>query len=207
MGDESVWAYPGDGEGPVHDVALAPFRIGRCTVTNREFATFVDATGHRTDAERFGWSFVFAGLPDDFPTPVRGRDAVVAARRRLAHPRPAVGHRIGDRGGARVVERRRRSAWSGTRLPTEAGGVAAPARHDVVSVGRRPRRGGSTMNVFQGSFPVGTPAPTATSARAGGRVRAQRFAPQRDRQRGSGAPTGTTRATAASPGEPQGPTL
>ena len=37
-----------------------------------QFATFVDATGWQTDAESFGWSFVFAGLlPDEFP-PTRG---------------------------------------------------------------------------------------------------------------------------------------
>ena len=36
------------------------------------WGAFVRATGHVTAAERFGWSFVFAGLlPDDFP-PTRG---------------------------------------------------------------------------------------------------------------------------------------
>ena len=46
---------------------LSPFAIDTTAVTNAEFATFVDATGHVTDAERYEWSFVFAGLlPDDF---------------------------------------------------------------------------------------------------------------------------------------------
>jgi formylglycine-generating enzyme required for sulfatase activity len=37
-------------------------------VTNHRFAAFVSATGYVTEAERDGWSFVFAGrLPDDFP--------------------------------------------------------------------------------------------------------------------------------------------
>ena len=72
MGDESTWSYPGDGEGPVHEVELAPFRIGRAAVTNRQFDEFVEATGWKTDAERYEWSFVFGGLlPDDFP-PTRG---------------------------------------------------------------------------------------------------------------------------------------
>src|SRR4051794_37366131 len=65
MGDESPWAYPGDGEGPVHDVHLAPYAIDAFAVTNARFAAFVDATGHVTDAERFGWSFVFGGLLPD----------------------------------------------------------------------------------------------------------------------------------------------
>ena len=68
MGDESVWAYPGDGEGPVHEVVVDRFRIDRYAVTNDAFGAFAGATGHRTDAEEYGWSFVFAGfLPDDFP--------------------------------------------------------------------------------------------------------------------------------------------
>ncbi len=72
MGDESPWAYPGDGEGPVHEVEVGAFRIDSVAVTNDAFARFAEATGWQTDAERFGWSFVFAGLlPDDFP-PTRG---------------------------------------------------------------------------------------------------------------------------------------
>ena len=36
-------------------------------MSNVEFAAFIDDTGHVTEAQRFGWSFVFAGLlPDDF---------------------------------------------------------------------------------------------------------------------------------------------
>ena len=70
IGDESAWSYPGDGEAPAHEVELGAFRIGRYAVTNREFAAFVDATGWRTEAETFAWSFVFGGLlPDEFPPP------------------------------------------------------------------------------------------------------------------------------------------
>ena len=52
MGDESEWSYPGDGEGPVHEVELAAFRIDRYAVTNGRFTQFVEATGWRTDAEQ-----------------------------------------------------------------------------------------------------------------------------------------------------------
>src|SRR4051812_49820102 len=55
MGDESVWAYPGDGEGPVHDVRLDAFSIDAHAVTNDDFAAFVAATGHVGEAERYGW--------------------------------------------------------------------------------------------------------------------------------------------------------
>src|SRR5256885_8339526 len=67
MGTADLWTYPDDGEGPVHEVTLRPFKIDATAVTNAAFARFVDATGYQTDAERFGWAFVFGGLlPDDF---------------------------------------------------------------------------------------------------------------------------------------------
>lgn len=51
--------FPIDGEGPLRKVKVKPFRIGATTVTNAEFAAFIDDTGYETEAERFGWSFVF----------------------------------------------------------------------------------------------------------------------------------------------------
>ena len=72
MGTADLWTYPDDGEGPVHDVTVSPFKMDATAVTNAQFAEFVGATGYRTDAERFESAFVFAGLlPDDFE-PTRG---------------------------------------------------------------------------------------------------------------------------------------
>ena len=72
MGNVGPSAYPGDGEGPLRRVRLDPVWIDRHALSNAEFASFVEVTDHMTEAERFGWSFVFAGLlPDDFP-PTRG---------------------------------------------------------------------------------------------------------------------------------------
>ncbi|MEC7122331.1 MAG: SUMF1/EgtB/PvdO family nonheme iron enzyme, partial [Pseudomonadota bacterium] len=48
-----------DGEGPVRRVAVKPFLLGATAVTNAEFAAFVEATSYVTEAERWGWSFVF----------------------------------------------------------------------------------------------------------------------------------------------------
>jgi len=50
---------PHDGETPLRKVKLKPFRINPTVVTNAEFAEFVQDTGHVTEADRFGWSFVF----------------------------------------------------------------------------------------------------------------------------------------------------
>lgn len=62
MGTNSKAGFPGDGEGPIHNVTVDPFYIDAYTVTNSEFATFVSETGYITEAEQFGWSFVFYQL-------------------------------------------------------------------------------------------------------------------------------------------------
>ena len=47
----------------------ARFGIEAFAVTNDRFAEFVRTTGYTTDAERFGWSFVFHSFLDpDLPT-------------------------------------------------------------------------------------------------------------------------------------------
>ncbi|WP_416347054.1 formylglycine-generating enzyme family protein [Devosia sp.] len=48
-----------DGEGPPRRQRIAPFRMSVTTVTNDQFGQFVAATGYVTEAERFGWSYVF----------------------------------------------------------------------------------------------------------------------------------------------------
>ncbi|MFD3400254.1 formylglycine-generating enzyme family protein [Kribbella sp. NPDC058693] len=71
-GDENV----GDGETPVHTVELSPYSIDATSVTNADFARFVDATGYRTEAEIFGYSAVFhlalAAEPEELMGPASG---------------------------------------------------------------------------------------------------------------------------------------
>lgn len=59
MGTDYPLGFSADGEGPVRRVRLSPFAMDKYAVTNAEFAAFADATGYKTEAERFGWSFVF----------------------------------------------------------------------------------------------------------------------------------------------------
>ncbi len=165
MGDDSGWAYPGDGEGPVHEVALGPFEIDPHTVTNAAFAAFVDATGHTTDAERFGWSFVFGALlPPDHPE-TRGvvgaewwRQVFGAGWRHPEGPASSIAHRA-DHPVVHVSwnDAQAYCTWSGTRLPTEAEWEFAaragsptpfPWGDELVPGGEH------RMNVFQGTFPV-----------------------------------------------------
>ena len=59
MGTDDAEGFPDDGEGPAREVAVSPFRISAHAVTNAEFSRFVRVTGYKTEAELFGWSFVF----------------------------------------------------------------------------------------------------------------------------------------------------
>lgn len=59
MGDAHGDGHPGDGESPVHPVSLSPFSIDATSVTNADFARFVEDTGFVTEAENFGFSAVF----------------------------------------------------------------------------------------------------------------------------------------------------
>ncbi|KAK3258412.1 hypothetical protein CYMTET_32539, partial [Cymbomonas tetramitiformis] len=58
MGSEAS-PYPSDQEGPIRKVTVEPFSIDKRAITNADFAAFVFATDFKTDAEEFGWSFVF----------------------------------------------------------------------------------------------------------------------------------------------------
>jgi formylglycine-generating enzyme required for sulfatase activity len=59
MGTNDREGFPEDGEGPVREITLKPFYISPFAVTNLQFRNFTAATGYRTDAERYGWSYVF----------------------------------------------------------------------------------------------------------------------------------------------------
>ena len=56
---------PLDGEGPARQVSIPPFYLDKYEVTNVQFAKFIAATGHVTDAQRFGDSFVLDGESSD----------------------------------------------------------------------------------------------------------------------------------------------
>lgn len=57
--------FPGDGEGPLRQTTISPFTITPTAITNLQFAEFVFETGYKTEAERFGWSFVFRNAVED----------------------------------------------------------------------------------------------------------------------------------------------
>ena len=131
MGTENPEGFPTDGEGPVRPVTLDPFLMDRHSVTNALFSKFIAATGYKTEAERFGWSFVFwshipkkrfADLVEDTVAAAPWWCKVRGARWDAPE---GPGSDVRKRGDYPVVhvswnDAQAFCAWSGQRLPTEA---------------------------------------------------------------------------------------
>ncbi|WP_246061304.1 formylglycine-generating enzyme family protein [Paenibacillus oralis] len=168
MGTDDKEGFPTDGEGPVREVTVSPFYIDSYAVTNRQFSEFVRATGYRTDAEKFGNSFVFhLFLPPDvladttnvvMQTPwwrlIEGADwqhpegADSGLQGRMDHPVVHVSWHDAEA----------YCRWAGKRLPTEAeweyaarGGLVQkkfPWGDELTPEGKH------MCNIWQGKFPV-----------------------------------------------------
>lgn len=164
MGSATSDAQAKDGEGPVRPVGVNAFLMEETVVTNAAFARFISDTGHVTDAERFGWSYVF----HLFLPPLRRAAARALPRAQWWRQVPGAFWRQPAGPGSSMVEDHpvvhvswRDAAayaeWAGKRLPTEAewecaarGGLVQRRYPwgDEFSPGGKPR-----ANIWEGSFP------------------------------------------------------
>lgn len=169
MGASGPETWTADAEGPVRSVELKPFAIDVHAVTNQDFKGFIEATGYVTDAERFGWSYVFVGMLKTAKKKVRLKSLAHRqtewwhAVRGVTWKRPeGPGSSLKKRMQHPVVHVSWNDAdafarWTGKRLPTEAeweyaarGGLddqLYPWGNELTPDGEH------QCNIWQGNFP------------------------------------------------------
>lgn len=168
MGTDDNEGFPSDGEGPVRKIILSPFYIDPYAVSNADFKAFVSEAGYVTDAEKYGWSFVFHLLVSEESK--KNVDQVVQGMpwwwkvdgACWKHPE-GLDSDIQDRLDHPVVHISWNDAmaycyWAGKRLPTEAeweyaarGGLVQKKYPwgDVLTP-----NGEHMCNIWQGKFPI-----------------------------------------------------
>ena len=167
LGDAFGEGYEFDGEGPQREVVLDGFDIDVTPVTNARFAEFVEATGHVTDAERYGSSAVFHSAVAARREQVIGRSPgaswwLLVEGADWRHPHGPLMDLEGLEEHPVVhvswADASAYAAWAGRELPTEQQWEAA-ARGGLVGArfawGDELTPDGTWMcNIWQGRFPV-----------------------------------------------------
>ena len=119
---------PFDGEGPLREKALNAFRMSCGSITNAQFAAFVNDTGYLTEAEHHGWSFVFWHQVPEYVGATQGvansawwRRVEAACWQRITGPQCTYASRHPEHPVVHVSwnDARAYCSWIGGRLPSE----------------------------------------------------------------------------------------
>ncbi len=101
-----------DDEKPVHSVTVNDFYIGKYEVTVAEFNAFINATGHKTDAEKNGYSWIWTGKWEKQNGVTWKCDVKGKTRPSSEYSHPVIHVSWNDANAY--------CKWKGGRLPTEA---------------------------------------------------------------------------------------